>query len=126
MQTPSSPYQRAAESCPSPVAVWQLLLAHLLTQHYGLTLGDTPFSNETTIQEHINAGISLCDAVNFIVEKYDLVRTDRHGFSVAEQSPLIGCIDILRARHATGLMNRQGYKTITDITTGQYSQESGQ
>jgi cytoskeleton-binding toxin CbtA-like protein len=27
------------------------------------------------IQEHIDAGISLCDAVNFIVEKYDLVRT---------------------------------------------------
>ncbi|HCC15291.1 MAG TPA: toxin of the YeeV-YeeU toxin-antitoxin system, partial [Escherichia coli] len=26
-------------------------------------------------------GISLCDAVNFLVEKYVLVRTDQPGFS---------------------------------------------
>lgn len=31
--------------------------------------------------------------MNFIVEKYDLVRTDRHGFSAETQSPLIGSID---------------------------------
>ncbi|VEB83007.1 YeeV toxin protein [Klebsiella quasipneumoniae] len=36
--------------------------------------------------------------MNFIVEKYSLVRTDRHGFSVTEQSPFIGSIDMLRAR----------------------------
>ena len=53
----------------SPVAVWQMLLARLLEQHYGLTLNDTPFSDETVIQEHIDAGISLADAVNFLVEK---------------------------------------------------------
>ncbi len=45
--------QRAAKSCPSPVAVWQTLLTRLLEQHYGLTLNDTPFSDETVIQEHI-------------------------------------------------------------------------
>ncbi|WP_214275802.1 TA system toxin CbtA family protein, partial [Escherichia coli] len=28
----------------------------------------------------IEAGISLCDAVNFLVEKYALVRTDQPGF----------------------------------------------
>jgi cytoskeleton-binding toxin CbtA-like protein len=28
------------------VAVWQMLLARLLEQHYGLTLNDTPFSDE--------------------------------------------------------------------------------
>ncbi|EMX9648046.1 toxin CbtA, partial [Salmonella enterica] len=33
----------AASSHPSPVAVWQTLLSHLLNQHYGLTLSDTPF-----------------------------------------------------------------------------------
>ena len=73
------------------------------------------------IQEHIDAGISLCDAVNFIVEKYDLVRTDRYGSSTTEQSPLISSIDILRARKACGLMTRNGYRTVTDITTGKYS-----
>jgi cytoskeleton-binding toxin CbtA-like protein len=68
---------RAASSRPSPVGVWQTLLTCLLEQHYGLTLNDTPFSDEQVIQQHIDAGISLVDALNFIVEKYELVRTDR-------------------------------------------------
>lgn len=59
--------------------------------------------------------------MNFIVEKYDLVRTDRHGFSVKEQSPFIGSIDMLRARKATGLMTRNGYQTVTGITSGRFS-----
>ncbi|MFP8398891.1 TA system toxin CbtA family protein [Raoultella ornithinolytica] len=105
----------------SPVEIWQRLLSHLLDRHYGLTLNDTPFGNDGVIQKHIEAGISLCDAVNFIVEKYDLVRTDRHGFSVKEQPPFIGNIDMLRARQATGLMTRRGYKTVTDITGGRFS-----
>ncbi|HHA1742185.1 TPA: TA system toxin CbtA family protein [Enterobacter hormaechei subsp. xiangfangensis] len=115
--------EREAQSCPSPVTVWQTLLTYLLDKHYGLTLNDTPFGNDDVIQEHINAGISLCDAVNFIVEKYDLVRTDRRGFSAQKQSPLISSIDILRARKATGLMTRSGYKAVTDITGGKYSGE---
>ena len=86
-------------------------------------LNDTPFGNDGVIQDHINAGISLCDAVNFIVEKYDLVRTDRRGFNAETQSPLISSIDIFRARKATGLYTRSGYKAVTDITTGKYSGE---
>ncbi|HDS9724894.1 TPA: toxin CbtA [Enterobacter bugandensis] len=104
-----------------PVDVWQRLLSHLLDRHYGLMLNDTPFGNDVVIQEHIDAGISLCDAVNFIVEKYDLVRTDRRGFSAETQSPLISSIDILRARKACGLITRNGYRLITDITSGKYS-----
>ena len=97
---------RAAKSCPSPVAVWQMLLTRLLEQHYGLTLNDTPFSDETVIQEHINAGITLADAVNFLVEKYELVRIDRRSFNCQEQSPYIRAVDILRARQATGLLRQ--------------------
>ncbi len=92
--------QRTAKPCPSPVTVWQMLLTRLLEQHYGLTLTDTPFSDETVIQEHINAGITLADAVNFLVEKYELVRIDRRGFNCQEQSPYLGAVDILRARQA--------------------------
>lgn len=121
MQTLPLTPQRAASSCPSPVEIWQKLLTHLLDQHYGLTLSDTPFSNETTIREHIDAGISLSDAVNFLVEKYELVRTDRPGFTIMEQSPFITPIDILRARQATGLMKRSGYKVVSDITRGKMS-----
>ena len=97
---------RAAEPCLSPVAVWQMLLKHLLEQHYGLTLNDTPFCDETVIQEHIDAGISLADAVNFLEEKYELVRIDRRGFDWQEQSPYLRVVDILRARQATGLLKR--------------------
>ncbi|WP_048796330.1 TA system toxin CbtA family protein [Serratia sp. 506_PEND] len=126
MKTQSASQAVAASSRPSPVEIWQTLLTYLLDQHYGMTQNDTPFGNDGVIQEHIDAGISLCDAVNFIVEKYDLVRTDRRGFSAETQSPLISSIDILRAHRATGLMKRSGYRAITDITTGQYSLESGQ
>lgn len=113
--------QRAVQSCPSPVVVWQMLLKRLLDQHYGLTLNDTPFSDETVIQQHINARVSLCDAVNFLVEKYELVRTDRTGLSLAHQSQFIGPVDILRARRATGLMQRKGYKTVSCAIGGKPS-----
>ncbi|CCW29765.1 Toxin CbtA [Xenorhabdus nematophila F1] len=126
MQTLSLPEPRVAEPCPSPVQVWQLLLTHLLDKHYGLTLNDTPFGDDGVIQEHINAGISLCDAVNFIVERYVLVRTDHSRFSLSERSSLIGAIDILRARRATGLIVNSGYSTITRITTGRYREEKTQ
>ncbi|WP_395677087.1 TA system toxin CbtA family protein [Enterobacter sp.] len=97
---------RVAKPCLPPVAVWQMLLTRLLEQHYGLTLNDTPFSDETVIQEHIEAGITLADAFNFLVEKYELVRIDRKGFSWQEQTPYLRAVDILRARQATGLLRR--------------------
>ncbi|MDX8000650.1 toxin [Xenorhabdus sp. Reich] len=89
----------------SPVQVWQKLLTYLLEHHYGLTLNDTPFHNDTAIQEHIEAGITLADTVNFLVERYELVRTDRKGFTWQEQTPFLTATDILRARRATGLMS---------------------
>ena len=75
LQLPDT-HVRKASRCPSPVTIWQTLLSRLLGQHYGLTLNDTPFADELVIEQHIEAGISLCDAVNFLVEKYALVRTD--------------------------------------------------
>lgn len=98
MKTLPATTLRAAKPCPSPVIVWQMLLSRLLDQHYGLRLNDTPFSDETVIKEHIDAGISLADAINFLVEKYELVRIDRKGFSWQDQSPFITTVDILRAR----------------------------
>ncbi|WP_442779224.1 TA system toxin CbtA family protein [Enterobacter cancerogenus] len=106
MKTLPATIQRAAKLCLAPVAVWQMLLTHLLEQHYGLTLNDTPFSEERVIQEHIDAGITLADAVNFLVEKYELVRIDRKGISWQEQSPYLRALDILRARQATGLLRQ--------------------
>ncbi|MCK7124186.1 TA system toxin CbtA family protein [Enterobacter kobei] len=106
MKSQPATTQRAAKPCLSPVDVWQMLLTRLLEQHYGLTLNDTPFSEERVIQEHIDAGITLADAINFLVEKYELVRIDRRGFSWQEQTPYLTIIDIMRARLDLGLLNR--------------------
>lgn len=89
----------------SPVQVWQQLLTYLLEHHYGLTLNDTPFHDNTAIEEHIDAGITLADAVNFLVERYELVRIDRKGFSWQDQTPFLSATDILRARRASGIMS---------------------
>ena len=70
-----------------------------------------------TLAELINV---VCDAVNFLVEKYALVRTDQPGFSACTRSQLINSIDILRARRATGLMTRDNYRTVNNITLGKY------
>ena len=98
---------RSGKSCPPPVIIWQILLTRVLQQHYGLTLNDTPFSDKRVIQEHIDAGITLADAVNFLVEKYQLVRIDRQGFSGHEPSPYLRAVDILRARQVTGLLRKK-------------------
>lgn len=97
------PSPAAALPRPSPVEAWQKLLAHLLERHYGLELNDTPFSDDAVIQQHIDHSLSPMDAVNFIVDRYGLVRIDRHGFTAGEQVPYLTPLDILRARHATGL-----------------------
>lgn len=99
---------QAASSRPSPVEIWQILLSRLLDQHYGLTLNDTPFADERVIEQHIEAGISLCDAVNFLVEKYALVLpTSRDSAPVVPlttETALLSCIkqareDVLTLRH---------------------------
>ncbi|MFP2506725.1 TA system toxin CbtA family protein [Buttiauxella gaviniae] len=105
MQTSTVPATLPVSSRLSPVQIWQQLLTYLLEHHYGLTLNDTPFHEDAAIQEHIEAGITLADAVNFLVERYELVRTDRKGFTWQGQTPFLTATDILRARRATGLMN---------------------
>ncbi|EOA4406257.1 TA system toxin CbtA family protein [Enterobacter ludwigii] len=106
MKTQPATISRAVKPCLSPVAVCQMLLTRLLEQHYGPTLKDMPFSDETVIKEHIDAGITQADAVNFLVDKYELVRIDRRGFSWQEQSPYLRAVDILRARRTIGLLRR--------------------
>ncbi|MBL5945911.1 toxin CbtA [Enterobacter asburiae] len=123
MQTLPAPLMRKAPPRPTPVEIWQQLLTYLLEQHYGLPLYDIQFADEQVISQHIDAGISLTDALNFLVKKFELVRIDRPGFSAHYQSPFIGVIDILRARRATGLMQRNGYKRITLLIAGNTAQE---
>ncbi|MBA7986119.1 TA system toxin CbtA family protein [Enterobacter asburiae] len=105
MQISTVPATVPVSSRLSPIQVWQQLLTYLLEHHYGLTLNDTPFHDDTAIEKHIDAGITLADAVNFLVERYELVRIDPKGFTWQEQTPFLTATDILRARRATGLIN---------------------
>lgn len=81
MQILSVPATVPVSSRLSPVQIWQQLLAYLLERDYGLTLSDTPFHGDNAIQEHIEAGITLADAVNLLVTRYKLVRTDCKRFT---------------------------------------------
>ncbi|WP_370550507.1 toxin [Edwardsiella tarda] len=100
MITSPSSDGRAVHARPSPIEIWKKLLSHLLDRHYGLTFNDTPFSDETVIQEHIDAGITPANAVKFLVEKYELIRIDRKGFISQEQAQYLTVTDMLHARRA--------------------------
>lgn len=85
MQTKLITPLRAAQTCLTPVAI----LKQLLGQHYGLQLNDTPFGDDGVIQKHIDAGIILVDALNFIVEKYELVALIARGLPSRIAHPLL-------------------------------------
>lgn len=109
----TSPHPSSVEVCLRP-------LIHRLDRHFDLTLKDTPFGNDSMIKEQIEARISLCDTVNFIVEKYDQVLTDNRGFNAKIQSSRFTSIDIFRARKTNGLMTHNHSKVENDIITGKY------
>lgn len=104
----------------SPIYVWQRLLTYLLERHYGLTLNDTPFGDDDAIQECIDAGDALIDALNEVVEDCDLDRTDNRGKSLLPVSPLLTPADIRNAQNAMGLEGSNN----TLIISGQSSARS--
>ncbi|AYL73743.1 hypothetical protein ACAY42_001054 [Citrobacter freundii] len=59
--------------------------------------------------------LSAINAVNFLVEKYELVRIDPTGFTSHEQAPYLTVIDILHARKSCGLMNSCSYREVSNI-----------
>ncbi|MGK4445678.1 TA system toxin CbtA family protein [Yersinia enterocolitica] len=104
MQISTAPITAPVPSRVSPVKVWQQLLTYLFEHHYGLTINETPFSDDTAILEHIEAGVNLTDAVNFLVERFELVRIDQKGFSWQDQEPWLTPLDVQRAQFNLGLM----------------------
>ncbi|WP_447870376.1 TA system toxin CbtA family protein [Serratia fonticola] len=82
---------------------YQQLLTWLLAHCYGLELNDTPYHDDQSIAQQIEHGITVRETVNELVEKFDLVRIDRPGFSLMAQDPTLSAGDMLRARSALGL-----------------------
>lgn len=52
---------------------WQRIVEILLDQHLGLTLNDTSFCEENRVANLCDAGIRPYEAVNELIEKYQLV-----------------------------------------------------
>ncbi|ELD3253264.1 hypothetical protein QUR14_003654 [Enterobacter hormaechei] len=103
-----------------PITVWQRLLTYLLDRHYGLSLNDTPFGDDGAIQECIDAGDLLVDALNEVVENNNLERTDNRGKSLLFSSSLLTSTDIRNAQNAVGLAGNSA----TLIISGQSSAKS--
>ncbi|MDQ9125355.1 TA system toxin CbtA family protein [Serratia fonticola] len=82
---------------------YQQLLAWLLAHCYGLELNDTPYHDDQAISQQIEHGVTVRETVNELVEKFDLVRVDRPGFSLMAQDPTLNGGDMLRARSSLGL-----------------------
>jgi len=82
---------------------YQQLLVWLLKHCYGLELNDTPYHDEQAIAQQIEHGVTVRETVNELVEKFDLVRVDRPGFSLMTQDPTLSGGDMLRASSALGL-----------------------
>ncbi|AVQ88871.1 toxin (plasmid) [Plesiomonas shigelloides] len=96
------PKQSLTQARLLPITEWQIVLTQLLKTHYGLALDDTPFSDEQTIRTSIYAGLTLSEALNSLVDKYNLQRIDQVAF-YCEPTPYISAYDIQRARRSTGL-----------------------
>ncbi|WMT16647.1 TA system toxin CbtA family protein [Serratia fonticola] len=102
MKTPDK-IPRITPSANQARTEYQLLLVWLLKHCYGLELNDTPYHDEQAIAQQIEHGVTVRETINELVEKFNLVRIDRSGFSLMAQDPTLNGGDMLRARSALGL-----------------------
>ncbi|MFZ5179080.1 TA system toxin CbtA family protein [Enterobacter kobei] len=79
-----------------------------------------PFSDDDAIQECIDAGDPLPDALNEVVEDNNLERTDNLGKSLLLSPSLLTPADILSAQNTVGLAGNSA----TLIISGQSSSGS--
>ncbi|MFV8987930.1 TA system toxin CbtA family protein [Serratia fonticola] len=96
---------RTTPNANQALAEYQQLLTWLLNHCYGLELNDTPYHDPQAIAQQIEYGMTVRETINELVEKFDLVRIDRPGFSLLAQDPTLSGGDMLRARSALGLRN---------------------
>ncbi|WP_431768991.1 TA system toxin CbtA family protein [Xenorhabdus nematophila] len=61
---------------PLGLTVWQGIAEALLQRHFGLSLTDTALCETDTVAELIAHGVRPCEAINTLVDKYDLTRLD--------------------------------------------------
>ncbi|MEQ1977007.1 TA system toxin CbtA family protein [Xenorhabdus sp. SGI240] len=79
---------------PLRLTAWQVIAGALLKRHFGLNLADTALCEADTVAELMTHGVQPFEAINALVDKYDLTRLnaqDRQG-----STPYLDVYDELR------------------------------
>ncbi len=81
--------------------VWQSTVSVLLHRHFGLTLNDTQFCEESCVAELQKAGIRPFEVINDLVDKYQLTHL-RDNNPYQQSSPYLNAADELIAVFEVG------------------------
>lgn len=74
---------------------YQKIAAFLLEKHFGLTLNDTNLHDDDVVMGLVGLNIPVYEAINHLVEKYQLDRIDQNAWS--PQSPLLTASNVMIA-----------------------------
>ncbi|MEX0447414.1 TA system toxin CbtA family protein [Xenorhabdus sp. SGI246] len=82
------------------LTVWQVIAGTLLKRHFGLNLEDTVLCEADTVAELMAHGVQPFEAINELVDKYDLTRLNAQSMS---STPYLGIHDELRVIFDSGI-----------------------
>ncbi|KLU15814.1 MULTISPECIES: TA system toxin CbtA family protein [Xenorhabdus] len=86
---------------PLRLTVWQVIAGTLLKRHFGLNLEDTVLYEADTVAELMAHGVQPFEAINALVDKYDLTRLDAQ--DMQGSTPYLGIHDELRVLFDCGI-----------------------
>ncbi|CBJ80691.1 putative toxin-antitoxin protein [Xenorhabdus nematophila F1] len=86
------------------LTVWQVIAAALLKRHFGLNLTDTVLCETGTVAALIARGVRPSEAINELVDKYDLIRLNTQ--VIPRNTPYLDIHDELTVIFDSGLADR--------------------
>ncbi|SFN39778.1 TA system toxin CbtA family protein [Xenorhabdus japonica] len=86
---------------PLRLTVWQMIAAALLKRHFGLNLNDTVLCETGTVAELLTSGVRPSEAINELVDKYDLTRLNSQ--AIPRSTPYLDIHDELTVIFDSGL-----------------------
>ncbi|MBC8954929.1 TA system toxin CbtA family protein [Xenorhabdus sp. PB62.4] len=86
---------------PLRLTVWQMIAGTLLKRHFGLNLNDTALCDADTVAELMASGVLPFEAINALVDKYDLTRLNEQ--TIPRSTPYLGIHDELQVIFDSGI-----------------------
>ncbi|WP_237387955.1 TA system toxin CbtA family protein [Xenorhabdus sp. Sc-CR9] len=83
------------------LTVWQVIASALLKRHFGLSLTDTVLCETDTVAVLIARGVRPSEAINELVDKYDLIRLNTQ--VIPRSTPYVDIHDELTVIFDSGL-----------------------